>query len=344
MSFSLICLPRATVAFAFVLATAIAAASPTDATAATTFQRDLVAILECRADPVTTQAVGRALRAAMYGDAQQRPAHLREWRFERGGDEDHPVTSIDMPKALTAQGITTRRVFVDEVGFSIPIDDAQRARIVAAHALRLRSSTLREPFRVWSQADVAGGKPLPAAVVVRSDGDGYRLGCDRSGQQGEEVASARRPPVADAHDLAAAAACRASPEALERVEAFWNLALEAGQDAWPAQLQSMASRDSGELYVATLFEPIRVQGVSTRKVALGMGLLAGVIDPGATAQAVQAAGMTTADRSDVGLWEKDLHTDHRAGSQVSRSLVVLQRDGLDTLAGCMYGHRVTVER
>lgn len=344
MPFTPLCLPRAAVALAFVLATATATASPTDATAATIFQRDLVAILECRADPLTTQAVGTALRAAMYGDAQQRPAHLLGWRFERGGDEDHPVTTIDMPIALKAQGITTRRVFVDGVAFSIPIDDAQRRRIVAAHALRLRSSTLREPFRVWSPADMAGGKPLPAAVVVRSDGDGYRLGCDLSGQQGEEVASARRQPVADADDLAAAAECRASPEALERVEAFWNLALEAGQDAWPAQIQSMDLRDSDELYVATLFDPIGVHGVSTRKVALGMGLFAGVIDPGATTQAVQAAGMTTADRSEAGLWEKDLHSDHRPGSQVSRSLVVLQRDGADTLAGCMYGHRVMVDR
>ncbi|WP_448134368.1 hypothetical protein [Stenotrophomonas rhizophila] len=336
-------LPSAIVAFAFLLACALATASPPGATAAATFQRDLVAILECRADPATTQRIGSTLRAAMYGDAQQRPAHLRDWRFERGGDEDHPFTTIDMPAPLKAQGITTRRVFVDDLGMSMPIDGAQRERIVATHALRLRSSTLHEPFSVWSRPVAAGEKPLPAAVVVRSDGDGYRLGCDRSGEQGEDVASARRPRVADAHDLAAAAECRASPEALERVEAFWNLALEASQYTWPAQLQGIASRDSDELYVATLFEPIEVHGVPTRKVALGMGLLAAVIEPGTTERAVQAAGMTAADRAEPGLWEKDLHSDDRAGSRVVRSVVVLQRDGVDTLAGCMYGRRVTID-
>lgn len=344
MSTPSVCLPRAIVAFALLLACASVTASPADASAATTFQRDLVAILECRADPMTRQTVGKALRAAMYGDAQRRPAHLHGWRFERGGDEDHPVTTLDMPTAVTAQGITTRRLFVDAGGFSMPINDPQRESIVAAHALRLRSSTLREPFRVWSPPVVAGEAPPPAAVVVRSDGDGYRLGCDLSGEQGDEAAPARRQRVADAHDLAAAAECRASPEALERVEAFWNLALEAGQEAWPAQLQSMASRDSGELYVATLFDPIRIQGVPTRRVALGMGLFAGVIDPGATGQAVQAAGMTTADRAEAGLWEKELSRNQAAGRQVSRSLVVLQRDGVDTLVGCMYGQRVTIDR
>lgn len=337
-------LPRAIVAFALLLACASATASSAGATAATTFQRDLVTILECKADPATIQTVGRALRAAMYGDAQQGPAHLRDWRFERGGDEDHPVTTIVMPVALTAQGITTRRVFVDDLGFAIPIDGAQRDRLVATHGLRLRSSTLREPFRVWSLPVVAGEAPPPAAVVIRSDGDSYRLGCGWSGEQDDEVAPARRQRVADAHDLAAAAECRASPEALERVKAFWNLALEAGQEAWPAQLQSMASRDSDELYVATLFDPIRIQGVPTRRVALGMGLFAGVIDPGATGQALSGAGMTAADRSSDGLWEKELSRNQAAGRQVSRSLVVLQRDGVDTLVGCMYGQRVTMDR
>jgi len=169
-------LPSAIVAFALLLACASATASAPGATAAASFQRDLVAILECRADPATTQRIGNTLRAAMYGDAQQRPAHLRDWRFQRGGDEDRPFTTIDMPAPLKAQGITTRRVFVDDLGMSMPIDGAQRERIVATHALRLRSSTLHEPFSVWSRPVVAGEKPLPAAVVVRSDGDGYRLG------------------------------------------------------------------------------------------------------------------------------------------------------------------------
>lgn len=321
---------------------AMAGAGPAAQPSAEAFQRDLTAVLECRAGPATRQAVGDVLRAAMYGDVQTRPAFLREWGFEGGGDEDHPLTTIDMPTALMAQGIVTRHLYVDELGFSMPIDDAQRERLVAAHGLRLRSSTLREPFRVWSSPGVAGEAP-PAAIVVRSDGDGYRLGCDLSGERSDEAALAQRQRVADAGDLAAAAECRASPEALDRVEVFWNLALEGGPDAWPAQLQNMASRDNDQLYVATLFDPIRVQGVSTRKVALGMGLFAGVIDPGAAAQAVQAAGMTTADRAEAGMWEKDLHSERRAGSQVSRSLVVLQRDGSDSLVGCMYGRRVMID-
>lgn len=343
MSTPSVCLPPAIVAFALLLACASVTASPTDASAATTFQRDLVAILECRADPTIRQTVGKALRAAMYGDARQRPAHLHGWRFERGGDEDHPVTTLDMPTAVTAQGITTRRLFVDAGGFSMPISDLQRERIVAAHALHLRSSTLREPFRVWSSSVVAGEEAPPAAVVVRSDGDGYRLGCDLSGERNDEEHPAHRQRAADAHDLAAAAECRASPEVMERVKAFWNRALEAGQDAWPAQLQSVDSRDGDELYVATLFDPIRIQGVPTRRVALGMGLFAGLMDPGTTAQAVSGAGMTAADRSSDGLWEKELSSNQDAGRQVSRSLVVLQRDGVDTLVGCMYGQRVTID-
>ena len=343
MSTPSVCLPRALVACLLVLACARVNALPADAGVAATFQRDLVAILECRADPATRQAVGKVLRAAMYGDARQRPAHLRGWRFERSGDEDHPVTTLDMPTAVTAQGVTTRRLFVEAGGFSMPINDLQRERIVAAHALHLRSSTLREPFRVWSSPVVAGKTPPPAAVVVSSDGDGYRLGCDLSGERDDEEHPAHRQRAADAHDLAAAAECRASPEVMERVRAFWNRALEAGQDAWPAQLQSVASRDGDELYVATLFDPIHIQGVPTRRVALGMGLFAGLMDPATTAQAVSGAGMTAADQSSSGLWERELSSNQDAGRQVSRGLVVLQRDGVGTLVGCRYGQRVTID-
>lgn len=308
------------------------------------FQRVVVAVLECRADPTINQTVGKALRAAMYGDTQQRPAHLSGWRFERSGDEDDPVTIIDMPIALTAQGVTTRRMFVDAIGFSIPIDGAQQARIVAEYSLRLRSSTLREPYRVWSRDVEAAGSAPATAVVVRSDGDGYRLGCAPSGWQLGEAASAGHQNVADADDLAAAAECRATPEARERVEAFWDLVLDAGQDTWPAQVQHLASRDSDELYVATLFDPIRVHGVSTRTVALGMGLIAAAIDPDATAEAVRGAAMTAADQSGAGVWEKQLSVSESRGNRASRSLVVLQRDGEDTLVGCMHGRQVKVDR
>ena len=308
------------------------------------FQQNLVSILECRADPAINQTVGDTLRAAMYGNAQQRSAHLRGWRFERSGDEDDPVTTIDMPTALTAQGITTRRLFVDAIGFSIPIDGDQQARIIRAHDLRLRSSTLREPYRVWSRGVEAARSEPTTAVVIRSDGHGYRLGCAPSGWERGEAAPAGQPRVADADDLAAAAECRAMPEALERVEAFWDLVLDAGQDAWPAQVQHLASRDSDELYVATLFDPIRVHGISTRIVTLGMGLLAVVIDPDATAAAIRGAAMTAADQSGPGVWEKQLSTSKSGNNRVSQSLVVLQREGKDTLVGCMHGRQVKVDR
>jgi hypothetical protein len=337
-------LPSAIVAFAFLLARASATGSPVDTSAAAIFQRNLVAILECRADPATKQAVGDALRAARYGDAQQRPDHLRGWRFERNGDEDHPVTAIDMPTALTAQGIATRRLLVDDRGLSMPINDAQRERLVAAHALRLRSSTLREPYRVWSHPGQVGGEQPSRPIVVRSASDGYRLGCGPSNQQSDNDAHVRRQQVADASDLAAAAECRASPEVMDRVDAFWMLALEAGQDAWPAQLQRMESRDREALYTATLFDPIRVQGVPTRRVALGMGLFAGVIDPGATAQAVQAAGMTDSDRLYEGVWMKEPLSRQNAANQGSQSLVVLQDSEAATLVGCVFGRSVRVDR
>ena len=66
---------------------------------------------------------------------------------------------IDMPAALTVHGITTHRLLADDRGFSIPIDAAQRARIVSGNGLRLRSSTLREPFQC---ALLSPGAPLAA--------------------------------------------------------------------------------------------------------------------------------------------------------------------------------------
>ncbi|XMM83999.1 hypothetical protein WG628_17595 [Stenotrophomonas maltophilia] len=60
----------------------LADARPAD-TDALRFQRNLIAVLECRATPTERQALGSQLRAARYGVAAERPVHLRGWRFQR---------------------------------------------------------------------------------------------------------------------------------------------------------------------------------------------------------------------------------------------------------------------
>ena len=322
--------------------TATSAASA-DASTADALQRDLVAILECRASTHTLQAVGQTLRAAMYADAQQRPAHLRGWRFERGSEEDDPpATTIDMPVALTAHGITTARLVADDLGLSIPIDAAARARMVDAHGLRLRSSTLREPFQVWAlpSADAAGS--APATIVVRSDGDGYRLGCDYPGPAREQRIPARLRDTASAPDLVAALACQADDAAMQRIANTWERVAELSPLAWPDNVRAVAQRDylvADEVLTAHAIEleaPVQLHGFPVQVVSLAFGgYLAAEMGQAPLEQLLAATGMGEPQRRGDGFWMREVAREHFPGRAFTGELSVLATDSGTALAGCM---------
>lgn len=53
--------------------------------------------------------------------------------------------------------------------------------------------------------------------------------------------------------------------------------------------------------------------------------------------------MVAADRSSHWVWERELPSNQEAGRQPCRSLVVVHRDGSDTLVGCIYGQRIMID-
>lgn len=79
----------------------------------------------------------------MYGDPQQRPSLMQQWWFRRTGEDETSVLSIEMPVALTAHGISTRRLLADDMGIAMPIDAETDERVVSTNGMRLRASALR---------------------------------------------------------------------------------------------------------------------------------------------------------------------------------------------------------
>jgi len=214
-------------------------------TEALRFQQNLLAVLECRASADTRQTVASTLRAARYGDPAGRPLHLRDWHFEQAGDADAAaVTVIELPVPLTVQGVRTQRVFAGAQGLSIAINAAARDRIVARHGLQLQSSTLREPFRVWTARPVEGNASAPS-IMVSSDGDGYRLGCTAPAASTQGTLPLDRQQREDANDLAAAIECRADDAALRRVGRLLQQVMEQPQSEWPAEVHAVALGDAG---------------------------------------------------------------------------------------------------
>lgn len=323
--------------------TPVAASSGAGPSAAL-FERDLIATLECRAAPATAQTVVSTLRAAMYGDPQQRPALLREWRFERMGDDAASVVNIDMPVGLTAHGITTRRLVADDIGIAMPIDAASRARIVAAQGLRLQSSTLREPLQVWSVQAPKGGATALASIVVRSDGQrpGYRLGCDYAGQTRDERVPARLRDVASANDVAAALECRADPAALQRIATTWERVVEQPQLAWPDSIRAVAERgyvvgeETLPADVIELDQPLNLHGFPVQRIAVSIGgYIAGDLGQAPLAKVLAATGMDAAARQGDGVWTRSVARDQTPGRTLMRERSVLQTDDGTVLAGCM---------
>lgn len=203
---------RTTCALALLLtACSGSARAQTAETDAVLFQNDLREVLECSAGPDLQQRVVSRLRAARYADVAERTAELRDWRFEeKGADDDHRMTVITLPQPMTVHGIDARQVVADPFGFSIALDGAQRERVIAAYGLHLQSSTLREPFELWSAPT--------ASVIVRSAGDGHRLGCKPFTKDGKEpcvrcrllTSRTCRMPFTAAPTKAACAGCRRS--------------------------------------------------------------------------------------------------------------------------------------
>lgn len=317
-------------------------ALPAQATTAAGFQRDLVELLECRASPATMQAVTTALRGARYGAPQERPAHLQGWSFTRSGDEEHATTLIDMPVTLTAHGITTHRVVADDMGFSIPVDAGQRARIVSGNGLQRRSSTLREPFQVWS-APAASGRPSSAgSIVVSSDGEGYRVGCDYPGPMQDARVPPRLRDTATASDMGAALECRADDAAMQRIANMWERVSELSPLAWPDNVSAVAEReyrvDGQEMpvMVITLEQPVALKGVAATSLVLAYGgYIAADMGDAPLKAVLDATGLGAADRQAEGYWMREASREASSGYTRVQAFSVIPTDGGGVLAGCM---------
>jgi len=322
------------------VAFSMAVAPPAQANTAASFQRDLVALLECRASPAAMQAVTTALRGARYGTPQERPAHLQGWGFS--GDGDDTTTFIDMPDALTVHGITTHRVVADDMGFSIPVDAGQRARIVSGNGLRLRSSSLREPFQVWSIPEASGDASLPAALVVRSDGKGYRVGCDYPGPMREARVPPRLRETASASDIGAALECRADDAVMQRIANTWERVSELSPLAWPDNVSAVAEREYGvgghtmSLLAVTLDRPVMLHGLPVQSLGIAQGGYFAADMGGATLEAVLGATrLGVADRKAEGYWMREATREASSRYRRVRAFSVTPTDSGAVLAGCM---------
>lgn len=307
------------------------------------FQQDLLAVLECRASADTRQTVASTLRAARYGDPAGRPLHLRDWHFKQAGDADAAsVTVIDMPVPLTAQGVRTRRVFADAQGLSIAIDAAARDRIVARHGMQLQSSTLREPFRVWSARSVGGNTSAPS-IMVSSDGDGYRLGCTAPDASTRGTLPLDGQQRADANDLTAAIECRADDAALRRVGRLLQQVMEQPQGEWPAEVRAVSApmhAIKGTVLPAfqiDLQTPLQIQGIAIDKVlAAPAGLFAADLGRINVASVLLDAGLTTAhQQAGVQVWQRETSRSRLpSGSLRINERVVARADDGAVLTGC----------
>lgn len=307
------------------------------------FQRDLLAVLECRASADTRQIVANTLRAARYGDPDRRPLHLRDWHFEHTGDTgDAAVTVIDMPVPLILQGVQTRRVFADDQGFSIAIDAAARDRIVASHGLQLRSSTLREPFKVWSAQSVDGSVSTPS-IMVRSDGDEYRLGCTAPHVGTQVALSPDRQQRADAPDLTAAIECRADDAALRRVGRLLQQVMEQPQSEWPAEVRAVSAPTHAikgtvlPVFQIEMQTPLQIQGVDTDRLLVApAGLFAADLGRVSVASVLLDAGLNAADQqAGVQVWQREAWRSGLASGSIRiNERVVARADDGSVLTGC----------
>ncbi|HHA2759136.1 MULTISPECIES: hypothetical protein [Stenotrophomonas] len=322
---------RTTCALALLLtACSGSARAQTAETDAVLFQNDLREVLECSAGPDLQQRVVSRLRAARYTDVAERTAELRDWRFEeKGADDDHRMTVITLPQPMTVHGIDARQVVADPFGFSIALDGAQRERVIAAYGLHLQSSTLREPFELWSAPT--------ASVIVRSAGDGHRLGCS---PQGTGKDAAARPAMA-VQDLQEASECHADEATMGRLQAFWQGISERSQLEWPQEVRSVSevSYTVGDaklpLLVIGLQSPIQMHGVATRTITLAFGGFFGAdLGDVAVAPVLAQAGMGTSHQVGKATWQRALPPMAFKGGDWIPQHIVMRTDENHVIAGC----------
>jgi len=251
-------------------------------TEALRFQQNLIAVLECRATPQVLQAMSRQLRAARYGSATERPAHLRGWRFSATdeGDIDNATTRIELPEAITANGISTRELLADDLGLGMSLDAVQRDRIVAEDDLRMRTSTLHQPFRTWWRPASEVPGEAQAWRVMRSNGADHRLTCDY--RERHQAPRDQQAPEALRTDLVAVLECRADPEAWQRFGDFWTRVSSHSPLAWPAQARALDTAacmngKGGRCERITLAAPITVHGLAVSSMVLEPSYAAGYV-------------------------------------------------------------------
>lgn len=307
------------------------------------FQHDLLAVLECRASADTRQIVANTLRAARYGDPAKRALHLRDWHFEHAGDaDDAAMTVIDMPVPLTVHGVRTQRFFADAQGLSIAIDGAARDRIVARHGLQLQSSTLREPFRVWSARPVDGNASAPS-IRVSSNGDGYRLGCTALAASTQRTLPLDGQQRADATDLSAAIECRADDATLRRVERVLQQVMEQPQSGWPAEVRTVSAPTHAingtvlPVFQIELQTPLQIQGVATDRLLVApAGLFAADLGRVNVASVLLDAGLNAADQqAGVQVWQREASRSGLPSASIRiNERVVARTDDGTVLTGC----------
>ncbi len=314
-----------------VASSSVADAQPTDDDALR-FQLDLQDVLECSASAEVQQAVVNRLREARYADASERPRYLRDWRFEQTDeDDDHRVIVITPPQSVTAHGVDAPQLFADRFGFSVALDPAQRERIVAAYGLQLQSSTLHEPFELWSTPTTS--------IIVRSAGDSYRLGCKPFTKDGK--AAVRQVPAVDVQDLQDAIHCRADEGSMRRLQAFWQRLSEQPQFEWPQDVRSVNeviyTVDDEELHLMLIGmqTPMQVYGVSTHTIAVTFGGFFGAdLGDVAVAPVLAQTGMDTSHQVGEGTWQRALPpVAFSAGKWIPQHIVMRTDEG-HVIAGC----------
>lgn len=274
--------------------------APPPQTTTAAVQRNLEDILQCRSNEATLQAVIGSLREARYaGDSS--PA-LKGWVFGRPVDEEFPISSVDMPQALTAFGISTRRLLSDGMGLAIAINAAQRDALVAAHGLQMQQNGQKAPAEVWSAPGSLDDPGAPASVIIRGDGDAYRVGCDYPGELRRARVPGNLRDTASLQDLSDALQCRGDLAVQQRALRLWDRVTALAQNGWPRQVRRFG-RDTyvlgGEPVAVDAIEleaPIQVHGLATRRLVLVHEQYAfAVLGEKPVAAVLAAAGMTDDD-------------------------------------------------
>lgn len=206
----------------------------------------------------------------------------------------------------------------------------------------MRSSSLREPFQVWAPTAASGDASSPGAIVVSSDGEGYRVGCDYPGPMREARVPPRLRETAAASDIGAALECRADDAAMQRIANLWERVSELSPLAWPDNVRAVAEHeylaDGQEIpvMVITLEQPVALKGLSATLLVLAYGgYLAADMGDAPLKAVLDATGLGAADRQAEGYWMREASREASSGYTRVQAFSVIPTDGGAVLAGCM---------